>query len=243
MKMKALVCSTALAGLLAASPVLAADVLYSAPAPIAPAAGGPYFEVKGGANIISSDPGFATDAGDLAAGTPDTLNLDTGFFGSVAFGYAFGNRWGPLAPRLEVELGFLNNNVGTYDDDGPGVGGAVAAGQGQLNAFFGLTNLLFDIPVGWGGLTPYVGAGIGFANVRLDQVGTVGGTVFNSEDTAFAWDLTAGVSYDISRNVTFYVFYRFLQFNSVNGTLIGGGFTSSDDIDNHQVGAGIRVHL
>jgi opacity protein-like surface antigen len=237
MKLAKLLCGVALGGLLASN-AMAADLLYSSPAPQAMAYGGPYFGAKIGVNWNSSDPSFLTDE-IVAPG--DTVSLDTGFTGSIVAGYAFGSRWGMLSPRLEVEAGYLNNDVNTIQEDGVGAG---IAANGQLNAFYWFTNLLLDIPMSGWGFTPFIGGGVGFANVRLDRVGTVAEPgELNGEDTTFAWNLTAGLSYDISRNVTFDVAYRFVQFNSVNMLNTAGTVTSSDDIDNHQVTAGIRVHL
>jgi opacity protein-like surface antigen len=237
MKLAKLLCGVALGGLLASN-AFAADLLYSQPVPQAMSYGGPYFGAKIGVNFNSNDPSFASGS----AVDIDTINLDTGFTGSMVAGYAFGSRWGMLSPRLEVEAGYLNNEVGTYEDGVPPA--PFVAGQGNLNAFYWFTNLLLDIPMNGWGFTPFIGGGVGFANVRLDNVGPVGDVDFNSEDTSFAWNLTAGLSYDISRNVTFDVAYRFVQFNSVNIISADApAISSSNDIDNHQITAGVRVHL
>jgi opacity protein-like surface antigen len=249
MKIAKLLCGVALGGLLASN-AMAADLLYSSPAQAAVNYGGPYAGVKGGVNWLGSDPRFAGEAADVA--TPDILSFDAGFNAGIVGGYSFGQRWGMFSPRLEVELGYLRNNLSTFRDDSAVA--ATAGATGDVHAFYGLANILLDIPVGGFGFTPFVGAGIGFANTRLSvilpPVGGAGvGTDQFADDTNFAWDVTAGLSYDISRNVTFDIAYRFLQFTSVKSSNTGAtgtdtpGFTSSSDIDNHQVTAGVRVHL
>jgi opacity protein-like surface antigen len=237
MKLAKLLCGVALGGLLASN-AMAADLLYSSPAPQAVAYGGPYFGAKIGANWMN-------DAdGDFDADTTadDAFSFDTGFTGSITAGYAFGGRWGMLSPRLEVEAGYLDNDVDTVINSGV----VTPAGTGDVSAFYWFANLLLDIPMSGWGFTPFIGGGVGFADVNFNNVNVpaIGGNFsYNDSDTTFAWNLTAGLSYDISRNVTFDIAYRFVQFNSVNLIDTGGVNPVSTDIDNHQLTAGVRVHL
>jgi opacity protein-like surface antigen len=240
MKLATLLCGVALGGILASN-AFAADLLYSDPGPRAVVYnGGAYFGAKIGANWMDD----ATLDVDADAGILDSVNFDTGFTGSFVAGYAFGGRWGMLSPRIEAEIGYLANDVDTVDLGDPALIGLPA--DGEVNAVYGMVNLLLDIPMSGWGFNPFVGGGIGFAHVNFDNVNEGPGTSpeFNDGDTAFAWNLTAGLSYDISRNVTFDVAYRFLQFNSVSVVGLDPPFiTSSDDINNHQVTAGVRVHI
>jgi opacity protein-like surface antigen len=254
MKIAKLLCGVALGGLLASN-AMAADLLYSSPAQAVVNYGGPYVGVKGGVNWLGSDPSFTDVIGGFGAGGVASISTDTGFDVGLYGGYAFGQRWGMLSPRLEVELGYLANDVSSIAGAtaaGVAVAGSPATASGEVNAFYGLTNLILDVPMAGWGFTPFFGAGVGFAKVRFDNVqntaalggGAAGTTFFNGEDTTFAWDVTAGLSYDISRNVTFDIAYRFLQFTSVSQLTPGAPTTSSSDsIDNHQVNVGVRVHL
>jgi opacity protein-like surface antigen len=236
MKLAKLLCGVALGGLLASN-AFAADLLYSQPAPQAVAYGGPYFGAKIGANW-ADDYSTLVDGG----GAADTFDFDTGFTGSIVAGYAFGGRWGMLSPRLEVEAGYLQADVDTLSLNG----GAGTPNTGDVDAFYWFTNLLLDIPMSGWGFTPFIGGGIGFAQVdfnNLNLPAAPGTVTFNDSDTTFAWNLTAGLAYDISRNVTFDVAYRFVQFSDVNITNTTGTVNTSDDLSNHQVTAGVRVHL
>lgn len=236
MKIAKLLCGVALGGLLASN-AFAADLLYSSPAPQAVAYGGPYFGAKIGAVWVDDISGDLDGDADAA----DSLNFDTGFTGSILAGYAFGSRWGALSPRLEVEAGYLSAEADTSTVDG----GAAAATDGEANAFYWFTNLLLDVPMSGWGFTPFFGGGVGFAKVRADNISATTGPIdtFNGEDTVFAWNLTAGLSYDISRNVTFDIAYRFVQFDDVNVLNTTAGVVGSIDPDIHQVTAGVRVHL
>lgn len=241
MKLAKLLCGVALGGLLASN-AMAADLLYSSPAPQAVYGGGPYVGAKIGGNWMD-DFTSNLDAGGAVA-TLDVISLDTGFTGSIVAGYGFGTHWGALSPRFEVEAGYLSNDVSTVQNDSAGVPGA---SDGSISAFYWFANLLLDVPMNGWGFTPVFGGGVGFANVDVNadiNTGFAGGSGTISQDAVFAWNLTAGLSYDISRNVTFDVMYRFMQFNGVNtATLLGGGIIASDDVNNNQVTAGVRVHL
>jgi opacity protein-like surface antigen len=252
MKIKALVGTALLVALLVGpdgQPASAADLLYNTPAPAPMYSGGPYVTIKGGVNFTGDDPSFLDTAG--GAGGFTTIDRDTGFDAAIALGYAFGNRWGPFAPRLEAELGYLANDVNSISTFTAGgvIVGTAAPTNGEINATYGLVNLLFDFPMGWG-FTPFFGAGVGYGRVSADFTTTSGvgahgaGTKFVAEDTSFAWDVTAGIAYPIARNVDLEIAYRFLQFNSVDAVDLGGtGVATSDDLNNHQVNVGVRVHL
>ena len=257
MKIAKLLCGVAFGGFLASN-AMAADLLYSQPAPAAPLAyGGPYVGIKGGVNFDGSDATLAADGAGTGVGFVD-ISRNTGFDVGVVAGYAFGSRFGMFSPRLEAELGYLSNDIDTlsfFNNTGTG-NGTSNSDSSEINATYGLVNLLLDIPLGYG-LTPFIGGGVGYANVRFDNIsndvatgsGSAGaGTVFfDDEDTAFAYSLTAGVSYDISRNVTLEVAYRYLSFTNVqirdNTAALGTTNVTEDDIDNHQVNVGLRVHL
>lgn len=81
------------------------------------------------------------------------------------------------------------------------------------------------------GLTPYLGAGIGGANLSA-----------NGDDTTeLAWALMAGVSYDIASNVKLDLGYRFLGIDSGVEEEVGGLTLSLDDLYSHQIRAGVRI--
>ncbi len=254
MKIAKLLCGVAFGGFLASN-AMAADLLYSQPAPSAPLAyGGPYVGIKGGVNFDGSDLTYADTASANAGAAFTDISRNTGFDVGVVAGYAFGSRFGMFSPRLEAEYGYLSNNVDNLSNSNGTVAGTTtgASADGEINASYGLVNLLLDIPLGYG-LTPFIGGGVGYANVRLDNVTatsigtggagfTPGQVAFDDEDTSFAYSLTAGVSYDISRNVTLEVAYRYLDFTNVQIQDANGNRTD-DNIDNHQINVGLRVHL
>ncbi len=84
--------------------------------------------------------------------------------------------------------------------------------------FVGLFNTYLDLGT-WGGMTPYIGAGIGFASVRISNFRDVNlapgnGTIAAAPTgtrTNFAWALHAGFGYEISENLLMDVGYRYIN--------------------------------
>ena len=93
----------------------------------------------------------------------------------------------------------------------------------QLSA---LANLWVDLPVG-GAVTPYAGGGIGATGYELDGEGEV----------RFAWQLGAGVAFNVNENIAITGDYRFRQ---------AGGIEIEDEglrlgkVKTHTFSAGIR---
>ncbi len=62
----------------------------------------------------------------------------------------------------------------------------------------------------------------------------------NDSDTSFAWNVTAGVGYELTRNVSLELSYRYLSFTNV-GLVSVGTDASSTDVNSHQILGGVRV--
>lgn len=226
-----------LATALVASPVMASDLLY-APRPVKPSiheASGPYIGIKGGLNTNDDVSANVTPT------TGGTGDFDNGFNAGITAGYAFGD-WGYFSPRLEIEAGYLTNSlesIQAFNAGGPT--GAPFAAAGDLTAFYGLANILFDVPL-TERFGAFAGGGVGFGKISADNINVSGFTLIDDDDTAFAWNLTAGLSYELTRNVTVEASYRFLQFHDVNLNGVGP-IVVNDDVDNHQVNIGLRVKI
>jgi opacity protein-like surface antigen len=92
--------------------------------------------------------------------------------------------------------------------------------NGNLSSIVGMVNVYADIGT-WAGITPYVGAGIGFARNSFGPVSIDGQTVCGAcvtptighmnagTATSLAWGLMAGIALDISRNAKLDMGYRF----------------------------------
>jgi opacity protein-like surface antigen len=125
--------------------------------------------------------------------------------------------------------------------------------RGDVSSLIGLFNGYVDLGC-WYGITPFVGAGVGFANNRLSGMtdtgftypGTTipggfiggpgsptGGYFSDGSKTSFAWALMTGLDFNVTQNLKLELGYRFLDYgkmgsgasNCFNGTAGGGGFS------------------
>lgn len=227
---------TALIGamFLAGGSAQAADLYAPEAAPVTQS--GWYFSGFGGANWVNS-----TDFDITAPVAANVVNsYDTGFLAGGAIGYDLGSVSGPFGIRLEGEFSYRSNDVDSHNVGGGG-GNALGAALGETNVIAGMANVLFDLDTG----SPfefYGGGGIGVANVDFDGHGVdaVGvGVVMNDDDTVFAWQLIAGVGFEIMPNMIFDVQYRYFRADDVSLTAVSGA-SSSTDYESNAVVAGIR---
>lgn len=119
----------------------------------------------------------------------------------------------------------------------------------EISSWVGLANVYYDIGH-YGPITPYVGAGMGFAaNTMSDSVVPSTGFATQGDDKlAFAWALMAGASYEIDRDLTFDVGYRYVDFGDVVSTNISnqGSNTTPVEVKNlaaHEVRVGLRYNF
>ncbi len=86
--------------------------------------------------------------------------------------------------------------------------------EAKIDTFTTLANLYFDLGT-WGGITPYVGAGIGASYLRTsDYINTslTPSTVVSvTPKWSLSWALMTGISYQFMPNLVFDVGYRYLK--------------------------------
>jgi opacity protein-like surface antigen len=83
----------------------------------------------------------------------------------------------------------------------------------QISSFHGLVNGYVDLGT-WAGVTPFIGAGVGFANLKmsgLTDTGQGAGVAADVTRLNFAWALMAGVGYSITPNLKVEMGYRYLN--------------------------------
>ena len=91
-------------------------------------------------------------------------------------------------------------------------GAFTESGNVALNNF--LVNLILRYPEGK--IHPYVGGGIGGSSVNIQNTEALGGAVVNVANetaTAFAWQLLAGVNFELAPNLSADLGYRYLGTN------------------------------
>jgi opacity protein-like surface antigen len=178
---------------------------------------GVYFGVSGG-------PQWRASASDSAG----TTTFKTGFAVNGTVGYRL------QAHRLEGEVSYFNNRCKTTDPAGPAIGVEPSSGSVDINAL--LANYACDLPLRHSKFVPFVGIGLGGYRVSINGLTTPslrnlpaawGGpvVVYAKSTWSFAYQVRAGVRYQLAPGTEILVGYRFLQgsdldINLANGTTI-----------------------
>jgi opacity protein-like surface antigen len=199
---------------------LAAD----APVPVDP--GHFYAGVFGGATWFSDngmdftlDPSIMVDTSD--APSPSiwspyegnvSLDTDTGFLIGGVLGYA----WGDTGLRTELELSYSQANLDGFDIDwdnwAKGPDGDDLDFDGDVSVTYIFGNIWYDFGhvFDMGGITPYVGGGlgVGFVDIDVDAIQGIDFAASGSE-TGFAYQIGGGLLWNIADNINLDLGYRY----------------------------------
>ena len=125
----------------------------------------------------------------------------------------------------------------------------------SISAWTTLVNAYFDLPLfaeGPWGLTPYVGAGVGASYLTTSNVHSIhpsGATQQWPGDSKwnFAWSVTAGVSYAITKNFLLDLNYRYVSLgDAASGPTLpvfGNKPLHYDNIDANEIRVGLRYTI
>lgn len=139
----------------------------------------------------------------------DNLSTDTGLALGGAIGYAFDSF------RAEAEAGFQQNDLDTSDWAANDVTWGSASGSdsfidGDISSTSFFANGYYDIKNS-SAFTPFIGAGIGYANVEINDYQTdIDDTPFSIDDSAFAYQFMLGASYAFNKNFSLDLSYRYV---------------------------------
>ena len=223
-------------------PWMAVLALLAAPsaAPSAAAAqsgsgAGFYLGANIGANFLG-DSEFDT----AAAGRVDN-DYDTGFALSGQVGYDTGQLWPYGGLRGELELSYRENEIDQHSI--AALGGQQPGSTGTASTTAVMANLFHDFQTGTP-LTPYVGGGIGYAWSSLDDYGVrAAPNALDDDDSAFAWQLGAGLGYAVTEQATVSLDYRYFSTRADATSNVGGSVNSDVDLDSHTVMLGLRYRF
>lgn len=189
-----------------------------------------YMEGRGGVT-------FLTDADNTGSVFEVTSEHDAGPNVAAAVGYA-----DPSGFRGELELSYRTNDIDSYPDDG-GVGDALVGfslsgseASGDVSVFAAMGNLYYDLPTA-GPWRPFVGGGIGVAEINVDA-SVLGVEFVDDSDTVVAYQVGAGIAYELSPLWSFTLAYRYFATTDPNFDSAIGSFES--EYDSHNVIGGIR---
>ncbi|MGD9537259.1 MAG: OmpA family protein [Alphaproteobacteria bacterium] len=125
----------------------------------------------------------------------DSVESDLGWLGLLRGGYDYGNGW-----RTELEAGYRDNGVDSVN----GVNGT-----GDIQTLTAMINALYEFETGTM-FRPYLGVGVGAADVNFDGVAPVVGSRIDEGDLVFAYQAIAGLGYNITPAIQLFVEGRFL---------------------------------
>ncbi len=196
---------------------------------------------------------------------PTITSLDHrghGFDGGMLFGLGVGyqfNNWF----RMDV-TGEYRSRVGFSGTDfftAPGwnIKNGSDTYNGGYKSWVGLVNAYVDLGT-WNCITPFIGAGVGFANVQTTGIqdsglftdynnGVTSASYFaeGASKTNLAWAVHAGLSYRVTNNFTVELAYRYLDMGTAahgfgqayNGTASQSTFQYRD-MTSHDLKLGVR---
>ena len=159
-----------------------------------PEGAGPYFRIGAGPSFFEN--GQITQFGGPVS---SPVKYRTGLAAEGAFGYAF-NKY----VATDFELGY----VGAKIDNVPGYN---ADNAYIYNVPF-LANVTLSYPIPHTIVVPYIGVGVGGADVIFDSdnFSDGGDTVVGREnDVVFAWQAFAGLSFRLAQNLSLGVGYQY----------------------------------
>ena len=171
-------------------------VLAMAMPAVAQDAGRPYINLGVGASFLES-----LDVKG-ALGSEFKLNENPGPMGIAALGYNF-----PYNLRGEVEYGYRHNDAKNVTlPSGANTPTALGLKANAMAQTF-MANGYYDFLSPSWAIIPHVGAGVGAANVKVNDVG---------HQWPFAWQAMAGAEYPVSQNAKLGLEYRFLGTEELN---------------------------
>jgi opacity protein-like surface antigen len=162
-----------------------------------------------------------------AAATNDFYNPTISASGIFDFGvgYQF-NSWFRADVTEEYRGGASFQTLEVLNDVGPPVVQYADFYRANLSSYVTMVNGYADLGT-WSGITPYVGAGVGFAynrlsgftdtgyaynSVTINPATPVGGYADDAGKWNFAWSLMAGLSFDVTQNLKLDLGYRYLDY-------------------------------
>lgn len=135
----------------------------------------------------------------------NTVSYEGGYNAGASFGY----QSHPL--RYEMEYTYLSANTDGFDMNYIPQTGVTGSSYANLL----MANIYYDAPELVSSIVPYLGVGIGYANLHttLNSTGPNGFTSFSASDNEFAYQATAGLTYNFAENYGAHLGYRYAATN------------------------------
>lgn len=168
-----------------------------------------------------------------------TFETDDNINGRAAVGSDLG------VLRVEVEVGMASMDVNSYDSRNPPNISRTA--DGTIGLYTAMANAFWDIDAGMGGLTPFLGVGIGAVQAELEMSGprptAPNGPVvslIDNDQVNLGWQLMGGVSMPVFGNLELTAQYRFFDAGTMD-TIDTLGRATGVEIKGSSLDVGIRM--
>lgn len=175
------------------------------------------------AGVVLSDDSSATDS----YGTSAEVSYDPGLSLSGLIGHEFGTGF-----RLEGEVNYKKADTDKFK--------SVWMTRNLYSDFRSLgmmVNAYYDFQPSMV-FTPYVGAGLGFANINMSNADVNGSRIWNSDSaTAFAYQIGFGGNVMISRRMAFDLGYRYFGTNDFDIDRV------SSNLSSHNILFGLKYYI
>ncbi len=114
--------------------------------------------------------------------------------------------------RYELEYTYLNGNVTRFNVNNIRQTGV----SGHLSGNLIMANLYYDFPELMDTISPFLGVGIGYAFLQasLNSTGPLAATFFKESGNSFAYQGTAGLTFNFSENYAINASYRYAATSS-----------------------------
>lgn len=160
------------------------------------AASGPYVGGHVGMTVLLDGEKYGNSAVNVE------LDIDPGF----NFGLSGGYHWKMF--RVEGEIQYQQNGIDSFNVCFGRTCVSDVSSSGDVAMFSFLTNVYLDF-VNKTALTPYITAGIGFSSVEVNDFEVARLEIGDSNDSAFAYQVGAGISYAINEKFILDLKYRY----------------------------------
>jgi opacity protein-like surface antigen len=186
---------------------------------------GDYVGVSSGMMLLNST--FTDQSGSTAHVTYDSIGIPV----SAYIGHQFGSGW-----RVEEEAFY--KKVTTSEFRYAGITSKVDSDVWSIGA---MTNIYYDAfhnieALAAGPYSPYIGFGVGFANVNMSEGSVNGSKLWNSgNDTVFAYQAAIGAGIPVHKDFILDVSYRFFGTTNIHIDKI-----AANNFNNHNFLLGVR---
>ena len=180
---------------------------------------------------LGAAPAWYNSPGLSQGGVDASLRLESPGFGISG---AFGRYVDDIKViRLEGEVLYTRADVSSV--------GGVAAG-GDLSSVGLMVNAFYDFNTNsnW---TPFIGGGIGYSNVALNNLSLGGVTLVDDSNGAFSWQFKTGVSYQLTPSFSINGAYRVYGTDNLSFKDTGGATVNMDGPLIQMAEFGVRFHF